>query len=78
MSWRDSQRFLRIASVVRALGWALCALALAVGGVALFDTEGEDALLVVKLLAAWLTVVIAGSHIIAWMIEKHAERVVVR
>lgn len=78
MSWRDSQRFLRIASAVRTLGWTLCAIALGVGGFAVFDSEGEDALIVVKLLAAWFTVVIGGTHVIAWMVDKHAERVVVR
>lgn len=78
MSWRDSQRFLRIASAVRGLGWTLSGLALAIGGFAVFDSEGEDALVVVKLLAAWFTVVICGTHGIAWMIEKHAARVVVR
>lgn len=78
MSWRDSQRFLRIAGAVRALGWTLSGLALGIGGFAVFDSEGEDALIVVKLLAAWFTVVIGGTHVIAWMIDKHAARVVVR
>ena len=78
MSWRDSQRFMRIAAAVRALGWLLAAVILGAGAFAVFQMEGDEALFVVLAVAVSLIVVIALTQVVGWVIEKHAERVVVR
>ena len=78
MSWRDTQRFMKIASAVRGLGWTLGGLSLALGAFTVLDSEGDDALFVVRFVAVSLVVLLGVTHAAAWFIEKHAERVVVR
>ena len=78
MSWRDSQRFMRIAAIVRGVGWTAAALCLAIGSFAIVETEGDEALFIVRVVAFTIAIVIAAAHIAAHFIEKHAERVVVR
>ena len=78
MSWRDSQRFMKIAAAVRGFGWVLAAVALVFGAFAMLDSEGEDALFVLRFVGLMLAISIGVTHAASWFIEKHAERVVVR
>jgi hypothetical protein len=78
MSWRDSQRFMKIAATIRGAGWVVAAVALVFGAFAVLDSEGEDALSVMRFVALILAISIGATHAMSWFIEKHAERVVVR
>jgi hypothetical protein len=78
MSWPDSQRFMRFAAAVRGIGWGISALALLLGTYGVVTSESEEALVIIQCVAVVLTAVIGVSHVAAWFIERHAERVVVR
>ena len=78
MSWRDSQRFMRIASTVRGVGWTLTALIGGIGTYAVLESHQDDALGIIRITVLLLILVLGITHTAAWLIERHAERVVVR
>ena len=73
MAWVDSMRLRRKADIVRALGW----LNLIVSVIVSFFhvSEGLGAIL---LFAVWAVLVMAITHVIGWVIDRRAERVVSR
>lgn len=73
MAWTDSIRFRRRADKVRAAGWINLLLTLIVAAVHLGD--GFD---VLAAGALWAALVMAITYGLAWVIDRHAERVVGR
>lgn len=73
MAWIDSMRFRRRADKVRAAGWINLLVTVVVAGVHLPD--GLDALAVGSL---WAALVMAVTYCLAWVLDRHAERVVRR
>ena len=73
MSWIDSMRLRRKADIVRWVGWIN--LFLSVGASLIYVSEG---LATLAALGLWALAVLAVTHGIAWMIDRHAERVVRR
>lgn len=73
MAWVDSMRLRRKAGVVRSLGWIN--LAVTVVWSFVNAAEGLDAM---GIFVAWATLVMAITHGVAWMIDRHAEHVVTR
>lgn len=56
----------------------LSAICLGLGAFTVFELEGDEALGVIRVVAVALVLLIGVSHVVSWLIEKHAERVVVR
>lgn len=73
MSWVDSMRLRRKADIVRWIGWTNLFVS-----IALSLTHSSDGLATLAALAIWALAVLALTHGIAWMIDRHAERVVRR
>ena len=73
MAWADSMRFQRRADKVRAAGWINLFLTLIFAGAHL--SEGLHALAVGFV---WAAGVMALTYGLAWMLDRHAERVVRR
>ena len=78
MSWRDSQRLIARSRTVRRSGWAAFILLVLV--VAADATVGEpgDGLFVTILGAAVGVAILGVSHGVAWLMDRHAERIVGR
>ena len=73
MAWTDSMRFRRRADKVRAAGWINLLLTLIFAGIHL--PEGLDALAAGSV---WAAVVMGVTYGLAWVLDRHAERVVRR
>lgn len=73
MAWVDSMRFRRRADKVRAAGWINLLVTLIVAGAHL--PEGFDALAAGS---GWAALVMAVTYGLAWVLDRHAERVVRR
>ena len=71
MAWVDSMRLRRRADKLRAVGWINLVITVIVS--VLHASEG---LAVLALACAWAAIVMGVTHGAAWMIDKHADRVV--
>jgi uncharacterized membrane protein YoaK (UPF0700 family) len=75
MFWNDRQRLDEIARGVRGFGWLLAILILVVGAVMAATGEGEMALF---MRAIWAAAVLALASVVAWLIDRYAERAATR
>lgn len=73
MAWVDSMRLRRRADKVRAVGWVNLLLAVVWSVI-----HASDGMAVLGFGVAWAAVILALTHAIAWMVDKHADRVVRR
>ena len=73
MAWVDTMRLRRRADKVRAFGWLN--LLLAVTWTVMHSSEGFH---VLTFTALWAAAAMGLTHAIAWVIDKHADRVVRR
>jgi len=73
MAWIDSMRLRRRADKLRALGWINLLLTVVVSLV-----HVSDGIQVIAAGAIWAALVMASTHVAAWALDKHAERVVTR
>lgn len=73
MAWADSMRFRRRADKVRAAGWINLLVTLIFAGAHL-----SDGLHALTAGAVWASLVMGITYGFAWMLDRHAERVVRR
>ncbi|HYC48488.1 MAG TPA: hypothetical protein VED01_23695 [Burkholderiales bacterium] len=73
MAWVDSMRLRRRADGIRMVGWINLLLSVAWAVV-----HASDGLGMMALSGAWAALVLALVYGVAWVIDKHAEKVVRR
>ena len=73
MAWVDSMRLRRRADIIRAVGWVNLLFTIVVSVV-----YASDGAAVLAVAVAWAAAVMAVTHGAGWMIDRHAERVVLR
>ena len=73
MAWIDSMRLKGRADRIRAVGWVNLLLSLILAVV-----QASDGAEVLALAVTWAAAVMGLTHGAAWMIDRHAERVVRR
>jgi disulfide bond formation protein DsbB len=73
MSWVDCMRLRRFAASVRAVGWINCLISIVLSLV--HATEHWDVLIVGTL---WATTGFGLAYGTAWLIDRHAEKIVGR
>ena len=73
MAWIDSMRLRRKADIVRAAGWVNLFVS-----IIWILVHSSDGLITLGLIALWAGALLATTQGIAWMIDRHADRVVRR
>lgn len=73
MSWADCMRLKRRADRVRMVGWVNFGITVLVAAV-----ETSEGWVVLAVSGAWVAVVLALTHGMAWLIDRHADSIVRR